>query len=57
MKKLIRIKVNKEDSSVAKPFHIVETSIHQTTLEDHATNKLKFDQHYYVNMPQSPTVI
>jgi hypothetical protein len=38
-------------------FHIVETSIHQTTLEDHPTNMLEFDRCYYVKMPQSPIVI
>jgi hypothetical protein len=45
----------REEFNVAKIFHIVEISIHQTTLEDHPTNKLKFD--HYVDMPRSPTVI
>jgi len=47
----------KEEFTIVEPFHIAKTSIHQTTLENHPTNMLKFDQHYYVDMPQSLTVI
>jgi hypothetical protein len=47
----------KEEFVVVKLFHIVETSIHQTTREDHPTNRLEFDQRYYVDMPQNPVMI
>jgi len=47
----------REEFVVAKLFHIAETSIHQTTFESHPTNRLEFDQCYYVDMLQSLTVI
>jgi len=48
----------REEFIVVEIFHIVETSIHQTTLGDQLlTNRLEFDQHYYVDIPQSPTLI
>jgi hypothetical protein len=47
----------REESVVAKFLHIVKTLVHQTTLKDHPTNMLKFDQHYYVDMIQSLVMI
>jgi hypothetical protein len=47
----------REESVVVKLLHIVETSIHQTTREYHLTDRLKFDQRYYVDMPQKPAMI
>jgi len=43
--------------STTKLLHIVEITIHQTTHEDHPNNRLKIDQHYYVDMFSSPTMI
>jgi hypothetical protein len=34
----------KEESIVEELFHITEKSMHQTTLGDHPTNMLEFDQ-------------
>jgi hypothetical protein len=47
----------REEFVVAKLFHIGETLVHQTTLNDHLTNMLEFHQRYYVDMLQSPIVI
>jgi len=47
----------REKFTIVELFQIAKTLVHQTTLEDHPTNMLKFDQHYYVDMPQNPTVI
>ncbi len=47
----------REEFVIAKNFHTVETSVHQTTPQDHLTNMLEFDQSYYVNMLQSLIVI
>jgi hypothetical protein len=46
-----------EESTATKLLHIVKTTVHQTTHEDHPINKLEIDQHYYVNMFQNPIVI
>ncbi len=47
----------KEEFVVVKLFHKTKTSIHQITPKDHPTSRLEFDQCYYVNMLQSPTMI
>jgi hypothetical protein len=48
----------REEFFVVELLHIVETSTHQTTLAyQYATNSLEFDQRYYVDIPQSPTLI
>ncbi len=47
----------REEFVVVKLFHKTKTSIHQTTPKDHPTNRLKFDQCYYVYMLQSPIMI
>jgi hypothetical protein len=46
-----------EESNAIKLLCIVQTIVHQTTHEDHPTNKLEIDQHYYVSMLQNPIVI
>ncbi len=47
----------REEFVVVEFLHIAKTLVHQTTHEDHPTNMLKFDQHYYLNMIQSLAVI
>jgi hypothetical protein len=42
---------------IIKLFHIVKTSIHQTTTKDHPTNMLKINQCYYVDMFRNHTMI
>jgi len=47
----------REEFATVELFHETKTSIHQTTPKDHPTNKLEFDQCYYVDMFQSLTMI
>jgi hypothetical protein len=47
----------REEFVIVEFFRIIETLVHQTTFDDHPTNKLEFDQHYYVKMLQNPTMI
>ncbi len=46
MKELIAIKVNNGVKNLLMEFffHIIKTTIHQTTPKDHPTNKLEIDQ-------------
>jgi hypothetical protein len=47
----------REEFVVIELLHKTKTSIHQITPKDHPTNRLEFDQCYYVDMLQSPTKI